>query len=180
MTRLSRDLTREEMAALVCHTLGEAGIPVVLSGGAVVSIYSENEYESLDLDFVLTGLARRLDGAMTGLGFRKEGRHWTHPESPFWVEFPPGPVQVGDTIVTAFAERRTALGVLRLLAPTECVMDRLAGYYHWDDLQCLDQALAVARRHDADLVRIEAWSEREASRRKFVVFRERLSRERTP
>jgi hypothetical protein len=179
MTRISRNLSREEMAALVCQTLGDAGIPVVLSGGAVVSIYSENEYESFDLDFVPTGLARKLDGAMTGLGFRKEGRHWTHPESPFWVEFPPGPAQVGDAIVTAFAERRTALGVLRLLAPTECVMDRLAGYYHWDDLQCLDQAVAVARRHEVDLARIEAWSEHEASQRKFAVFRERLERERS-
>lgn len=175
MSDLSPEHTREEVAAAVCGALERAGIPVVLSGGAVVSIYSENEYESYDLDFVHTGLGRKVDAAMAELGFRKQGRHWTHPETDFWVEFPPGPVQVGDALVTRFAERRTPLGALRLLAPTECVMDRLAGYYHWDDPQCLEQALAVARRQAIDLPRVEAWSRNERSLEKYRIFRDRLS-----
>lgn len=178
MTAISPGLSREEVAAVVCQALADAGIEVVLSGGAVVSIYSDNEYESFDLDFICTGLARRLDEIMRWLGFRKEGRHWSHAESPFWVEFPGGPVQVGDAVVTAFAERRTACGTLRLLAPTECVMDRLAGYYHWNDAQCLAQAVAVAGRHPVDLPRIEAWSEREAASRKFESFLQGLERAR--
>jgi hypothetical protein len=36
------NLTIEELAALVCSTLERHGIPVVLSGGSVVSIYSDN------------------------------------------------------------------------------------------------------------------------------------------
>lgn len=176
MSGIRRESTREEVAAAVCDALERARIPVVLSGGAVVSIYSENEYESFDLDFIRTGVARSVDAVMIGLGFRKEGRHWAHPASPFWVEFPPGPVQVGDSVVARFAERRTALGVLRLLAPTECVMDRLAGFYHWDDPQCLEQAVAVALRHEVDLARVQAWSERERSTAKFERFRERLQR----
>jgi hypothetical protein len=71
---------------------------------------------------------------MTELGFRNHGRHWTHLASQFLVEFPPGPVQIGDAAITEFAERPTRMGMLRLLAPTECVMDRLAGFYHWNDL----------------------------------------------
>lgn len=176
MTGPRPEHSREEVAALVCDALSRAEIPVVLSGGAVVSIYSDNEYESFDLDFIREGLARKVDVVMTGLGFRREGRHWGHPGSRFWVEFPPGPVQVGDSIVTEFAERHTPLGVLRLLAPTECVMDRLASYYHWGDAQGLDQAVSVARRHPIDLERIEAWSRREASLEKFRVFREQLAR----
>ena len=174
MSTMIRGLSREEVAARVCHALACAGIPVVLSGGAVVSIYCEDEYESFDLDFVRIGVARKVDGVMTELGYRQEGRYWTHPETPFWVEFAPGPVQVGDSVVTEFAERRTAVGVLRLLAATECVMDRLAGYYHWDDPQCLEQAVAVARRHAIDVSRVKAWSEREGSLRKFQQFRDRL------
>jgi hypothetical protein len=174
VTRISRDHTREEVAALVCEALDRAGIPVVLSGGAVVSIYSDNAYESFDLDFIRQGVARKVDGVMGKLGFRSQGRHWTHPDSPFWVEFPPGPVQVGDAIVRDFAERQTRVGTLRLLAPTECVMDRLAGYYHWDDPQCLGQAIAVARRHDIDLGRIESWSRSERSIEKFRRFQEGL------
>jgi hypothetical protein len=169
-------MTREDVAALVCTTLERHGISVVLSGGAVVSIYSENEYESYDLDFIMTGLAKKTNAAMEELGFHKHGRHWRHPDTPFWVEFPPGPVQVGDAVVTEFAERETRFGVLRLLTPTDCVMDRLAGYYHWNDRQGLEQAVAVARRHAVDLRRIEGWSQREKSSDRFRDFTERLSK----
>ncbi len=162
---------------MVCEALDRAGIPVVLSGGAVVSIYSNNVYESFDLDFVRQGVARKVDDVMQGLGFRRQGRHWTHPDSRYWVEFPAGPVQVGDAMVREFAELHTRVGTLRLLAPTECVMDRLAGYYHWDDPQCLDQATLVARRHAIDLGRIEKWSRSERSLEKFRRFRERLREE---
>ncbi len=174
MSAIDQALTCEELAALVSTALERHGIRVVLSGGAVVSIYSENEYESSDLDFIVTGLARKTRAAMMELGFRKQGRHWVHPNTRFWVEFPPGPVQVGDEVVTEFSERPTRFGTLRLLAPTECVMDRLAGYYHWNDPQGLDQALAVARRHPVDLRRIEEWSRHEKAEARFRDFVERL------
>ena len=50
-------MAREDVAALVCSSLQQRGIEVVLSGGAVVSVYTENEYESYDLDFIQTGRA---------------------------------------------------------------------------------------------------------------------------
>ena len=175
MTRVRPELSREEVAALVCDTLEQAGVSVVLSGGAVVSIYSDNEYESFDLDFIGIGLARKVDSVMTSLGFARSGRHWSHPDTRFWVEFPPGPVQVGDTIVTEFAERQTSVGTLFLLMPTECVMDRLAGFYHWSDDQCLEQAVAVAKRHPIHLERVRKWSIRESSTSKFELFVARLN-----
>jgi len=167
-------LTLEELAAHVCAALDRHGVHTVLSGGSVVSIYSENAYRSYDLDFIQVGLARRADSAMVELGFRKQGRHWVHAQTEYLVEFPPGPVQVGAATVTEFAERSTLHGVLRLLAPTECVMDRLAGFYHWNDLQCLEQAVAVATRQPVDLDRIERWSRAERSPEKFRAFADRL------
>ena len=74
-----------------------------LSGGAAVSIYSDNEYESYDLDFVPTGLARRVDRTMEALGFARRQRHWVHPENPYWVEFPSGPVAIGEEVIHEFA-----------------------------------------------------------------------------
>jgi len=176
VNQVPEGLALEELAALVCSSLDRHGVRVVLSGGSVVSIYSDNAYMSYDLDFIHTGLARRVDGAMTELGFHKHGRHWTHPASQFLVEFPPGPVQIGDAAITEFAERTTRMGVLRLLAPTECVMDRLAGFYQWNDLQCLEQALEVARRQPIDLARIEQWSRKERAVERFREFKERLAR----
>jgi hypothetical protein len=148
----------EELAALVCSTLDRHGISVVLSGGSVVSIYAGAEHVSYDLDFVPTGLARKVDRAMESLGFEKEGHHWRHPRTPYWVEFPAGPVAIGEETIREFAQRETASGVLRLLRPTECVMDRLAWYIHNADPQCLEQAVRVARLHDVDLRRIERWA----------------------
>jgi len=155
-------MSLEEVAAMVSTTLARHGIRAVLSGGAVVSIYSDNAYESKDLDFIIEGIAKKEDPAMEELGFRKEsGRYWSHPQTEFWVEFPSGPLQVGNAPVESVKELETSTGVLRLLAPTECVMDRLAAYYHWKDHQGLDQAVQVALRQEVDLPRIREWSRAE-------------------
>jgi len=127
----------------------------------VVSIYSDNEYVSFDLDFIPSGLARRVDRAMESLSFEKQQRHWRHPRSRYWVEFPAGPVAIGEEQIRDFAERESETGTLRLLHPTECVMDRLAWYCHNTDRQCLEQAIQVASRHSVDLRRIERWARKE-------------------
>jgi hypothetical protein len=169
-------MTLEEVAALVCSTLESHGISVVLSGGAVVSIYTNDEYVSYDLDFIPIGLPRKIDPAMESLGFEKENRHWRHPRSRYWVEFPAAPVAIGEETIHEFAERVSATGVLRLLRPTERVMDRLTWYFHNADLQCLDQAVRVARRHPVDFQRIERWArgERPHGEDRFREFARRL------
>lgn len=172
-------MSMEELAGYVCDGLRRRGISVVLTGGSVVSIHSHNAYVSDDLDFVVEGLGKRLDGPMKELGFRKNevGRHWTHPRSRFWVEFPAGPLEVGDAPVTNIEVRETPFGELRLLPPTECVMDRLAAFYHWKDGQALVQAVAVATRQAIDLERIRTWSAREGHLDRFEIFLDELGKE---
>jgi hypothetical protein len=174
--RIDEHTPLEELAALVCTTLDAHGISVVLSGGAVVSIYSDAEYVSYDLDFIPIGLARKVDGAMESLGFEKRQRLWTHPRSRYWVEFPPGPVAIGEETLRIFAERETRMGTLRLLAPTGCVMDRLAWFIHDADTECLEQAVRVATLHPVDLVRVERWAhgERPHGEERFREFERRL------
>ena len=53
-------------------------------------------------------------------------------------------------------------------------MDRLAWYFHANDPQSLDQAVAVARRHEIDLERIEEWCDRQGPKARFDDFLERL------
>ncbi len=55
MIEVHPEMSREELGGLVCETLNRHGITVVLSGGAAVSIYSHNEYESDDLDLIHAG-----------------------------------------------------------------------------------------------------------------------------
>jgi len=59
------------------------------------------------------------------------------------------------------------------LTPTDCIKDRLAGYYHWDDEQNLEQAIWVASENEFDMVSIEEWSKNEGEIEKFEVFRDR-------
>lgn len=140
-----------------------------------MSIYTENAYHSYDLDFVVRGLAKDVRTAMASIGFTKRaGRHFAHPHTPYIVEFPSGPLAIGNSPVTTTARRRTASGVLRLLTPTDCVMDRLAAFYHWNDFQGLEQAAAVGRRQRIDMDRVRRWSRREGMQLKFAVFERRM------
>ena len=57
-----------------------------------------------------------------------------------------------------------------MLTPTDCIKDRLAAYYHWDDEQCLQQAVWVAQQNEFDLESVREWSIKESAEDKFVVF----------
>ncbi|MGE5615509.1 MAG: hypothetical protein ACM3X5_01200, partial [Bacillota bacterium] len=83
---------------------------------------------------------------------------------------------VGDELIRAtdVGEKRTPAGMIRLLTPTQCVMDRLAAYFHWNDLQSLDQALMVASHQRINLAKIDAWAKREGASEKFRAFKQRL------
>ena len=42
-----------ELAAYVCTHLNNSGIKCILTGGACVSVYTDNKFESFDLDFLI-------------------------------------------------------------------------------------------------------------------------------
>lgn len=53
------EMTRLEFAAFVAAEFRRRNINVVLSGGSCVSIYSQEKYVSMDLDFVNAGFTKR-------------------------------------------------------------------------------------------------------------------------
>ena len=156
--------------------LRRCGVECVLSGGACVSIYTKNRYLSRDLDFVLlvSESKKAASEALADLGFRREGRHFRHPDTPFLVEFLLPPVSIGTAHVKKPAELRSGKFILRLLSPTDCVKDRLAAFYFWNDRQSLDQALLVAMSRPVDFHDLQRWSEAEGMKDKFAVFRRML------
>lgn len=79
--------------------------------------------------------------------------------------------------IKEWATQNNKAGKLLLLTPTHSVMDRLAGYFHWNDKQNLDQALMIAKKHPIKIQEIQKWSKSEGEFQKFEVFRERLSRD---
>ncbi len=152
-----------ELAAYISSHLRGLGIDVVLSGGSCVSIYSAGKYVSEDLDFIDTRFARprEIREAMLAIGFAPENQYFEHPEVGVLVEFPSGPLAVGREPVGAINEIEFSTGVLRILSPTDCVKDRLPAYYHWNDLQSLEQAVLVAQSNNVDLNEVKRRSKEE-------------------
>lgn len=172
-----KEMSLGELGAFVCSHLEKKGIRVVLTGGACVSIYSDNKYQSMDLDFVeeVPVTRRKLKRVLDGLGFSEENRYFRHPDTEFFLEFPPGPLSVGEEPIRDISVLEFPTGRLRLISPTDCVKDRLAAYYHWDDRQSLEQALLVARDQEIDFLEVRKWSGREGELGKFETFFKALS-----
>lgn len=171
------DMSVGELAAFVATHLRKRGIDVVLSGGSCVSIYSQGKYVSGDLDFIDTRFASRkeIKGAMSEIDFHEKDRYFKHPETEFLVEFPSGPLAVGKESVNRIDELTFETGTLKIISPTDCVKDRLAAFFHWKDLQSLEQAVLVAQSTQVDLDEIERWSEREGMLEKYRRIAERLA-----
>lgn len=156
-----------ELAAIVSQALEAAGINATLSGGGAVSIHTHNEYQSQDLDFITAERRDRLAAVLTPLGFflGPDRRHFCHPETPLFLEFPAAPLTFGSRIVQPddIPKMHTAWGPLRVITPTLCVMDRLAAFWHWQDRQSWDQAVMVARHHPLDYEDLALFAQQEAA-----------------
>jgi len=171
-------MTRADFGAFVQEHLRSKGIDMVLSGGACVSIYSANKYPSMDLDMIHTSLMKPkrilIRDAMRELGFVEDGCYFKHADTDLFVEFPAGPPAVGEEPVKEILERREATGILKIISPTDCVKDRLAGFYYDNDNQCLDQAILVAQENQIDLKEIERWSMGEGKENLFKQIQNKL------
>jgi len=167
-----RNASLRRLALLVGDRLRRRGVEAVLTGGACVSIYTRNRYQSYDLDFVLLAAQdkKAAGEALRELGYRPDGRHFRHSDTPFLVEFLAPPLSIGAAPVRKIAEIRAGRRTLRLLSPTDCVKDRLAAFYFWNDRQSLEQAVLVALRHRIDMKDVKAWSESEGMAERFAVF----------
>lgn len=171
------DMSVEELAGLVCETLENVGITTTLTGGACVAIWSDGKYVSRDLDFIEEGPVsrRQVKDALAKIGFTEKNRYFFHPETEFFVEFPTGPLTVGDERVHKVTIRDTAAGRLRLLSPTDCIKDRLAAFFYWNDKMALEQALLVARSQSVDHADLRRWAKAEGKAEKFKEFERALS-----
>jgi hypothetical protein len=171
-----KEMTIGEFGAYVCSYLDSNGIKCVLTGGGCVTIYTNNRYASYDLDFIdITDSSRKkIKGLLEKIGFKEKNRYFKHPQTKFFIEFPKGPIYLGDELITNYNEINFDTGKLILLSPTDSVKDRLAAYYHWGDNQALEQAVMVAQNHKVNLKEIKTWSEKEGHPDKFKNIKSKL------
>lgn len=138
-----------QLAAIVAEHLLQHGIEVVLVGGLAVEIYTANLYLTKDIDMVNTNYKKPalLHKAMVEIGFRKQGRIYVNDTTEITIEFPPGPLSVGDDFITRTTVAKVAEGNIPILLVEDVVKDRLAAFMHWKDLQSLVQAVAILLKH---------------------------------
>ena len=177
---ITKRSTIVDVAAAVASALRDAGFDAVLTGGACASIYSAGAYVSHDLDFIIRSGGKRaeLDTALAAAGFRRVHDRYVHPKTPFFVEFPRGPLSIGDD--TNIRPARLKLGALTIaaLSPTDSCRDRLAAFYHWSDRQSLRSAVEIAVRERVNMAAIRRWSDNEGASEKFEEFSGEVSRRR--
>lgn len=172
--------TLADVAVAVGDALRRADIRAVLTGGACASFYAAGAYQSVDADFVLVGACttEALDRAMATLGFERDRDRYVQPEVPFFVEFPRGPLGIGEDfqIRPVWKSRRGAR--MLALSATDSCRDRLAAFYHWKDRQALAAAVAIALQERVRLTKVREWSQAEGHRGAYEIFLADLARAR--
>ncbi len=170
------NISLKDLAGYVSEELRKNGIDTVLVGGACVSIYSRNRYQSYDLDYVTYEDMKKVKKALSCLGFAEKGRCFWHENCKWFVEFVSPPVAVGNEPIREFNNIVTELGTIKLLLPVDSVKDRLASFYHWNDKQGLEQAVNICLEQNIDFSEVERWSIQEEHEGKFRVFMELLAK----
>jgi len=96
MKAFNRKMTQRNFAVAVASLLKEENIDVVLTGGAVVSIYSEGKYVSKDADFLSVTDHQTIKQVMLKAGFKNIGKDFYHNDTDFTVEFPGSDLIIGN------------------------------------------------------------------------------------
>jgi hypothetical protein len=169
-------ISLKDLAGFISEELRKKGIEAVLVGGACVTIYTENRYQSYDLDYVTYEDMKKVRKALSELGFTQRNKYFQRKDCPWMIEFVTPPVAIGKDPIWKFANVSTPLGTITCLAPTDSVKDRLASFYFWNDKQGLQQALSICQEREIDLEEIKNWSTREGYEEKFKVFLKSLKK----
>lgn len=164
----------KDLACFICKVLKEYGIEAVLVGGACVSIYSQNRYQSYDLDFATYEDLKKIEKILIKYHFKRRGRYFTHESSPYFIDFVNPPIAIGKELIRSFDTLETSLGFLQLLTPTDCVKDRLSAFFYWNDEQAMEQALLVAKNHNINIRNINRWAKNEGFSEKMNLFLKKL------
>ena len=114
--------TLRELAFIVCTALDDKGTKAILSGGGAATVYAPEAYQSRDLDFIFEFSS--VAGAsstqpLLNLGFFLNGQSYSHPQTHLTVEFPAGPLAIGDEQISTWDTLREGGRLLHILSPTD-------------------------------------------------------------
>lgn len=100
-----------------------------------------------------------------------------HEGSEFYVEFPSGPVAIGNQIPVKPEGKMIVQGTtVTMLSPTQSVMDRLAAWFAWNDRRSLIHALWICEKQPVNLAKLKAWAKKEGNDEKWNAFLEQFKK----
>ena len=151
----------EQFWQYVAVHLKQHNYETILVGGAVVAIYSDEAYTSGDLDLIVTNkLTLDLEPVMAEIDFYRlpERRYFGHRESKkYLIEFPPGPVEIAESTNIKPSTRKIGQTVIKLLSPTDCIIDRLMSYIYFNGhREDIENAVLVARKQKYNKAKVKA------------------------
>lgn len=169
-----REVSLEDLAGFLSEELKKRGIEVILVGGACVTIYSHNRYQSYDLDFVAYEDMKKVKQALKELDFHEKNGYFHHNNCKWIIEFVSSPVAIGKEIISDFQNIKVSTGNIKMLRAEDSVKDRLASYFYWDDRQGLDQSIDICLECNIDIKEVKKWAVKEGFENKFQEFIQRL------
>ncbi len=154
------------LAAFLSRLFKKWDVLLTVVGGAAVQYYTQGEYNTEDLDSILSGDTKEIiEEVMGSLGFKRTSmyRHFEHPSFDFVVEFPPSPIEVGNRHVDTLANVETQEGLVRVIRVEDLIMDRIIAGVEWRDPPSLDQArlLWVKNKKRIDLEYLKQFAKEE-------------------
>lgn len=163
---IKRDASLRDVALEVSTALHNAGLRVVLVGGSAATFYAPHAYQSQDLDFIARFAVdderkHKVVKVLATLGYELEGNTFVHKQgNPFTIEFPMGPASIGDEVLQHFDTVREGNRMLVIVTPTDCIRDRLAHFFYWNDRTAFSAAIGIAQAQklSIQLEHIRAWA----------------------
>ena len=119
----------KDLACFVYGVLKDNEINAILVGGACVSIYTQNRYQSYDLDFVTYEDLKLIEKVLARYEFKRTGRCFKHDDCPYLIDFVAPPIAIGHEPIRNFKMLKTHSSSLQLLTPTDCIKDRLSHFF---------------------------------------------------
>src|SRR5688572_33414527 len=96
-----KTISTENLATVVSRCLSQDGIDSTLVGGSCVTLYSENQFMSYDLDFISYEPLGKIKKSLEKLGFLYDKKkYFTRTDCPFFIEFLNPPIAIGNEPVT--------------------------------------------------------------------------------
>jgi hypothetical protein len=170
-----------DIAFKVCTALDQEGVKAVLCGGSAAEVYVPQEYQSGDVDFIVSWPVddKRLERIVGELGYRRQGSVYVCDDNRVTLDFPSDVLMIWDEAVTRFDTLTRDGMLLHVQTPFDTVRDRLCWYFSdVRDFQSLGVAVAVAKACDVGVDKVAEWAASIGESARFEDFKRALSADR--